>query len=174
MLSEKQIRKDLTKLGRQKRKHIRMRESCKKGSIAWVKHSDKAIILNAQINIVKRLLKGNWIDFKELKTKQEQRSFVLKMKQIKSLVRETLTHDTETRDDDNLLCLRIWEKQGSTPSMTYKAFQAKLISGVFSSPESVGRVRRSLQERYITLRGKLYDKRHQAEEKFKNQYKLDF
>ncbi len=174
MLSEKQIRKDLTELGRLKRKHIKKQKSCKKGSKAWTEHNNKIIIFGGQVKVIKRLLKGNWIDFESIKTKAEEKSFILKMKQIKSLVRETLTHDMESRDDDNILCFKIWEKQGSTPSMTYKAFQAKLVSGVFASPESVGRVRRSLQERYITLRGKLYDKRHQADERFKNQYKFDF
>ncbi len=174
MLTEKQIRKDLTETGRLKRKALSMQKKCKKGGRAWNKHRDNVISLSAGIRTVKRLLKGNWIDFEALKTKKEVESFVYKMRQIKTVVRETLKYDVESRDDDNLLCFKIWEKQGSTPNMTYKTLQAKLLTGKFASPESIGRARRGLQEKHPTLRGKLYDKRHQADERFRNQYKLEF
>ncbi len=173
MLSEKQIRKETPELGRLKRRHAKMLKACRRGSKSYKKHTEQIVILRAQIKVIRHLLKGNWIDFKAIKSEAEEKGFILKMKQIKSLVRETLTHDMESRDDDNILCFKIWEKQGSTPNMTYRSLQAKLISGKFASPESVGRIRRALQQRYISLRGKLYDKRHQADERFKNQYKLD-
>ncbi len=151
-----------------------VQKNCKKGSRTYIKYRDNIIVLKAQIKVIRNLLKGNWIDFEKFNNEKELKSFTIKMKQAKSLVLETLKNNVASRDDDNILCFMIWEKQGSTPAMTYKALQAKLISGKFSSPESIGRVRRSLQQKYSTLRGKLYDKRHQADERLKKQYKFDF
>ncbi len=174
MLSEKQIRVEKRTLLAKKRKAVKMQKICKKGSKTWEKHRENIDTLAAQLKLIRKFLKGSPIDYKVLKTKKEVLSFVLKMRQIKTIVRETLKHDVESRDDDNLLCFRIWEKQGSTPKMSYQSLQAKLLTGKFASPESIGRCRRSLQERHPTLRGKLYSKRHQAEEKFRTQYKLEF
>lgn len=174
MLTEKQIRNEVHQLLRLKRNALKSQKKCKKGGKSWNKHRENILCLSSQVKIIKNILKGNWIDYEKLKTKKEIKSYVLKMSQIKSMVREILKYDIESRDDDNLLCFKVWEKQGSKPSMTYASLKAKLITGTFSSPESIGRCRRLLQQKYITLRGKLYDKRHKAEETFINQYKLEF
>lgn len=174
MLTENQIRNDKNQLLALKRGMVLAQKHCKKGGKKWVENKQMIAILSAKIKTYRVVLKGNAIDYKKLKTKKEIRSFVLKMTQIKSLVREILKHDLESRDDDNLLCIKVWEKQGSKPNMAYNTFKTKLIIGTFSSPESIGRCRRALQQKYITLRGKLYEKRHQAEERFKTQYKLEF
>ncbi len=174
MLSEKQIRAEKSKLLTTKRRAVKMQKICRKGTKSWNKHKENIASLVAQLKIIRAILKGSPIEYKKLKTKKEVMSYVYKMRQIKTIVRETLKYDLESRDDDNLLCFRIWEKQGSTPKMSYQALQAKLITGQFAAPESIGRARRNLQERHPTLRGKLYDKRHQAEETFRTQYQLEF
>ncbi len=173
MLSEKQIRTEKSVLLAKKRRAVKMQKICKRGTKAWSKHRENINSLSAQLKLVRKLLKGNPIDYKVLKTKKDVLSFVHKMKQIKTIVRETLKHDIESRDDDNLLYFKIWEKQGATPNMTYKSLQTKLYIGKFASPESIGRCRRLLQEKHPTLRGKLFDERHKAEDKFRTQYKLE-
>jgi len=174
MLIENQIRNNKNQLLELKRGIVMAQKHCKKGGKLWKRNEAMIASITSQIKAYRLVLKGNAIDYKKLKTKKEIRSFVLKMVQIKSMVREILKYDLESRDDDNLLCIKVWEKQGSKPNMSYSSFKANLITGKFSSPESIGRCRRALQQKFITLRGKLYDKRHKAEEKFKNQYKLEF
>lgn len=174
MLTEKQIRNSKNQLLKERRSVIKLQKKLKEGGQKWNVSEREITVLTSKIEYARTVIKGNPINYKHLKTKQEIKSFVLKMYQIKTLVRETLAHDLESRDDDNLLCFRVWEKQGSKPTMTYNSLKSKLITGEFASPESIGRCRRSLQQRYITLRGKLYEIRHQADEKFRTQYRLDF
>lgn len=174
MLTENQIRNNKNQLLKLRRGIVSGQKHCKKGGKAWKRNRDIILSISAQIKAYRLVLKGNAIDYKKLKTQKEIKSFVLKMNQIKFMVRDILKYDLESRDDDNLLCLRVWERQGSKPNMTYSSFKTKLITGNFADPQTVGRVRRSLQEKYITLQGKLYEKRHQAEDRFINQYKLEF
>lgn len=174
MLTEKQVRNSKNQLLKERRSVTKLQKKLKKGSKNWNACEREILLLTSKIEYAKTVIKGNQINYKHLKTKKEIKSFVLKMHQIKTLVRETLVHDLESRDDDNLLCFKVWEKQGSKPTMTYGSLKSKLITGQFASPESIGRCRRALQQKYITLRGKLYEIRHQADEKFRTQYKLDF
>ena len=96
------------------------------------------------------------------------------MNRVKSLVQSTLREDFSSRDDDNLLCIRVWEKQGSKPKMFLENFQAKLIVGEFGIPESITRSRRMLQRKHVSLRGNLYEERHNADTTFTDQYRLEF
>lgn len=88
-------------------------------------------------------------------------------------VRLILESDLDARDDDNVLCIRVWEKQFKG-RRSFANFKKALISKEIASPETIGRSRRKLQENHISLRGKLYNARHKAEEQFINQYKIEF
>lgn len=172
MLSEKQIRSKKKLLLKTRRHTNKNLKRCKKKSRAWNKNKATIISLTAEIKTLTAILKGRPLEYKS-KTKKEIESFMMKMNRIKPLVREILKNDLTTRDDDNVLAVRVWERQGCTPNMIFKNFEKKLYVGKFSCPESIGRCRRALQEKHKTLRGKLYEKRHQAEEKFLTQYSLD-
>jgi len=173
MLSEKQIRSKKKELLKTKRVLIKSLKRCKKNSRAWHKNNINIACLSGEIKTLTAVLKGRPLEFLH-KSPKEITSFVRQMSMIKSMVRAILMNDLPSRDDDNVLCVRVWERQGLVPNMKFSNFEKKLYLGTFSSPESIGRCRRALQEKHITLRGKLYEKRHQAEDKFINQYKLEF
>ena len=69
------------------------------------------------------------------------------------------------RDDDNALIANIWarelQQQGEdTKQMLGFELLAALAMGKLSSPESITRMRRKLQNEFPSLRGMTYEQRH--------------
>lgn len=174
MLSEYQIKEKRKLLVRKRRELIRADHKFKKGSVQWHKNNSELSKVRGEIKSIDSILRGRRLDYKPLKKQKNSISIQQQMKMVRPLVRSVLRTDMDARDDDRLLYIRVWELQGSKPNMLYKSFQDKLILGKFATPESVSRTRRSLQERNISLRGKLYEERHKAEQMYKNQYSLSF
>ena len=92
-------------------------------------------------------------------------------KKIMPTVKAVLEKNEEARDNDNILCLLIWEMQFSG-EVSFEAFKIGLLNKTFAAPETIGRARRKVQEKHIPLRGKLYSIRHKADIDFANQLRL--
>ena len=93
---------------------------------------------------------------------------------VKDLVKEILTAEPETRDNDNLLVLKVWKKQQpllSEKDLSFWTFAIDFKNGKFASTESVRRVRQKMQEEHAELRGKKYALRHAEQTNVKNQLK---
>ena len=81
---------------------------------------------------------------------------------IKSTVKNILTSDPDTRDNDRLLILKIWATQEPKlrdPNFSFKAFGASFREGDYIDPESIRRTRQKLQEEFEYLRGRNYQGR---------------
>lgn len=91
---------------------------------------------------------------------------------LKPIVADILARDKICRDDDNKLAIEVWKKQGMKEKETFKSFKFKLVMNKITTPESIGRTRRLLQEKHYHLRGTIYKYRKHAEDKFRNQLKL--
>lgn len=96
------------------------------------------------------------------------------MMKISPLVADILKKDLEARDDDNILYMAVWKRQGMKEKDSCKKFKYRLIMGRYASSDSIGRARRRLQEKNPSLRGKLYKARHEAEKEVRNQLKINF
>jgi hypothetical protein len=72
-----------------------------------------------------------------------------------------LTYEPKTRDDDRLLLSILWTKE--TEAQNIEEFLKELIDGKISNPETVTRLRRKFQEKFVSLRGEKYEERHQME-----------
>lgn len=94
-------------------------------------------------------------------------------KKIMPTVKLVLEQNELSRDDDNVLCTLVWEKQGMANRRSFKQFKEALAAKKIATPESISRSRRSLQEKIVSLRGKLYLARHRAEIDYINQLRLD-
>jgi len=91
---------------------------------------------------------------------------------IKDLVHSFLIEYPETRDNDNLLQLKIWGEQ--MPELrskltTFWDFALIYKNGKLASSESIRRTRQKYQEKYPELRGEKYKKRHKEQTNVKNQ-----
>jgi hypothetical protein len=88
------------------------------------------------------------------------------MYKIKETVKELLSKRPELRDDDNRLIANIYmiEAGGfkALQSMSAQDFLVNFTKGLYSSPESIRRVRQKLQENYPELRGIKYNNRKQS------------
>lgn len=90
----------------------------------------------------------------------------------KDRVRHFLRTIPVTRDDDNKLCAVIWHAEfkgaGHDPEQVPAVELFRMMKrGQLTSPESIMRVRRKLQEENENLRGKLYGVRHDNQEAVK-------
>ena len=110
----------------------------------------------------------------KLERRKSYASILEQVVRIAPMVAKILEKDLKSRDDDNILLIRFWKKQGIKENMTFKQFKYKLIMGKIGLPESIMRSRRMIQENpeNANLRGKMYAKRHKAEETMLNQLKL--
>lgn len=84
------------------------------------------------------------------------------IKNVKKKVKQMLLEFPETRDNDNLLIMKVWLDQ--QPSMRKKEFMFKtfaiaFVNGAFCNPESIRRSRALLQNKYPELRGESWYKR---------------
>ena len=92
---------------------------------------------------------------------------IREIKRIKPLVKELLKEFPLTRDNDNLLLLKVWAEQDNTLRMntSFSDFSVGMIAGKYMKFESVSRARRKIQEENPELRGKYYkDRKELAEE----------
>jgi hypothetical protein len=92
---------------------------------------------------------------------------IREIKRIKPLVKELLKEFPLTRDNDNLLLLKVWAEQDNTLRMnkSFLDFSVGMIAGKYMKFESVSRARRKVQEENPELRGKYYkDRKELAEE----------
>lgn len=96
------------------------------------------------------------------------------MRKIAPLVADILSKNIEARDDDNILYIEVWKRQGMKEMGSFKSFKYKLIMGKFASSDTIGRSRRKLQEKNKSLRGALYKERHNAEKEIRNQLKFPY
>jgi len=62
-----------------------------------------------------------------------------------TIIRKTLDEEPETRSNDRLLLVRVWEKQGMGFSESQKKF---LLSKRSASPETVRRTRQKLRHEF--------------------------
>ena len=99
--------------------------------------------------------------------------FLSQYLKIKPTVANVLLNQPETRDDDLLLILKIWEIQSLGTITQYSEFKDMLLSGKLAIPATITRSRRKLQENNVQLRGKLYEKRKEQEKLMNSQIKLD-
>lgn len=91
---------------------------------------------------------------------------IQQMKNIKDKVKHILEKYPDLRDNDMGLMAVIWEVESAYKYLGYTCdFLDEFMKSSFTSPESITRVRRKLQEQYPHLRGKKWNKRHkQAKE----------
>ena len=86
-----------------------------------------------------------------------------KLTHLKSEVKRMLQEQPNLRDNDNLLCAKIWMRELNTMGISIKEpsieFFKKYAGGIMSLAPSVKRVRAKLQEECPNLRGKTYVER---------------
>lgn len=75
-----------------------------------------------------------------------------------------LTENPGARDDDKLLLVEIWSRESKAKDIA--SLMNEILVGSVSFPDTVTRVRRKLQEKHESLRGELWDARHNLEEHF--------
>ena len=96
------------------------------------------------------------------------------LKKNKQKVMENLKTYENMRDSDLELLSQMWAGEivsyGHNPDkISAFDFLKNLADGKFSSPESIVRVRRKLQEQHPELRGKKWEQRHRAQEVVKEE-----
>mgnify|MGYP003641464684 CR=1 FL=1 len=79
-------------------------------------------------------------------------------------VKKLLTENPHLRDDDNKLISNFWHKEVINLDIDLKEESGLKIlelfaEGKLTSPESIGRVRRKLQEEFTYLRGNKWEER---------------
>ena len=102
-------------------------------------------------------------------------------KLIKTKVADILFRHPETQDNDRELIVRYWkgeiselqdiarEKLQSMPYFTLDSFFAAFMTGGFTSPESITRARRQVQEQIPIFRGEKYKARINKQEEVKKE-----
>ena len=88
-----------------------------------------------------------------------------KIKNIKDTVRRILINHPETRDDDRLLCLKVWAEQNPnlrSPYTSFYGFAQDFLSEKYADTESIRRTRQKLQNQHPELRGRNYMARQAA------------
>lgn len=83
------------------------------------------------------------------------------LKAVGCKVFSVLTDCPESRDDDKLLLMQIWQRESQ--ASTVGDFFAELLNGKLSNAETITRMRRKLQEKHKVLRGEKWDVRHNVE-----------
>ena len=102
-------------------------------------------------------------------------------KLIKTKVADIMLRHPETQDNDRELIVRYWkdeiselqniarERLQSMPYFTLDGFLATFMTGGFTSPDSITRARRQVQEQYPQFRGKKYKERQARQEEVKKE-----
>ena len=94
------------------------------------------------------------------------------VRKVAPLVLAILKKNAKSRDDDSILYLLVWKAQGMKEKDSCKKFKYRLIMGKYAFPDTIGRARRKIQERYVDLCGTIYHQRQMAEKEMKNQLSL--
>ncbi len=86
----------------------------------------------------------------------------MKLKQVKSRVKELLTKYPNLRDDKNLTVVAIWrdDLNGNEKNISGWDLMKLMIEGRVSDPENIRRNWQKLQQEHPELRGKKYLERH--------------
>ncbi len=85
-----------------------------------------------------------------------------KISNIAITVKTILQKHPKTREDDNLLALKVWaevEPKLRHKDFTFIEFSSRFLLNEFPSYDSISRARRKLQEEFKELRGMNYRKR---------------
>lgn len=93
---------------------------------------------------------------------------------VTSTVRKLLIESYETREDDNLLILKVWAEQRPelrNKNYSFKDFAILFVEKKLSSTESIRRTRQKLQEEFPALRGRNYNARKRYQGEIKEQLK---
>jgi hypothetical protein len=96
-----------------------------------------------------------------------------KIKELKIIVHELLLKDKRYRDNDRMLCCRIWanqigeEKIKSITAYDFLCYYSREDSFLYST-ESICRIRRILQEKHPELRGEKYYENHSKQKEVIN------
>ncbi len=85
--------------------------------------------------------------------------------QCKEIVKKILTEYAETRDSDEKLLARLWLSECVIQKINFEKSLEHLYNGLLTSPASIIRVRRLLQNDNLELRGSKYNLRQQKLEK---------
>lgn len=90
----------------------------------------------------------------------------------KEKVRHLLRTQPETRDDDQLLILKVWAidyPELRNSNFTFVEFSKIWLRGDLPPAESIRRCRQKLQEHDVSLQGKKYAARHKHQSDVKDQ-----
>lgn len=100
---------------------------------------------------------------------------MIELKDTKQKVKSLLINFPHLRDSDERLIATYWMKEAGSKdaldNMTATQFLKNFVSGAYTNPESIRRVRQKLQEEDETLRGENYFKRQKSKENVRNQIK---
>lgn len=91
---------------------------------------------------------------------------------ITSTVKMLLNQFPETRDNDDVLIVKVWAEEHpeiKVKGYLLKDFTLAFKAGKFSSTETIRRTRQKLQEEFESLRGDSYAKRQKKQSKIKEQ-----
>jgi hypothetical protein len=79
---------------------------------------------------------------------------------LEDSIRMHLVQDARTRDNDMLLCSKVWWGEGAKRCTSVQEFMSEFShSETYTHPESIMRARRKIQEREPSLRGVSYEAR---------------
>lgn len=99
----------------------------------------------------------------------------MKLQNISHTVKRILVNCPETREDDNLLILKVWAIQNpvlrTNPNFLFWDFAKDFKKKKYASTESIRRSRAKLQEEFPELRGKNYKNRQNHQESVKEELK---
>jgi hypothetical protein len=94
------------------------------------------------------------------------------MKITKDKVEALLRQYTDLRDSDEMLVAWIWKLETDKlnyPQLSADKFFQMMAKGMFTSSETITRMRRKAQEEFPELRGKKYHERQAKQEKVKKE-----
>lgn len=83
-------------------------------------------------------------------------------------IEKLLKDHPSLRDDDNLLIAKVWSTELKNRGFTKLNLMDEFAGGNLTSPESITRVRRRLQEKNPNLRGLTYENRQERGNKIKS------
>jgi len=89
---------------------------------------------------------------------------------VADIVKGLLISEPKTRDDDELLILKVWAKQEPKlreKKYTFRDFSNGFLKGKYFKTESIRRSRQKLQQENPSLRGKIYEARQNHQTKVK-------
>ena len=83
-----------------------------------------------------------------------------------NVVLNLMTDNEESRNNDTVLCWKVYEQQTNIEELSARQFFTKLFDKRVSSFSSITRARRAVQQHYPELRGTVYEKRHKKQKDY--------